>query len=178
MKKNRPSIIERSVREAKLRFVERQLLEAKMPDDPLSLNVERGHVIPYVCSPIFVPPSITEAKYKNGKFVRNGIGRRNSPVHVGSDKVYPVNYYQMQRKRRPFLQFFETAGIRKFLKTKQIPKPIVENKWFKTLKAKQTLSLPRPWSQHVLAASRVKIPYENDLKLEPGHGVQYRVSLY
>jgi hypothetical protein len=177
MKKNHPSIIERSVREAKLRFVERQLLEAKMVDDPLSLNVERGHVIPYVCSPIFVPPSITEAKYKNGKFLRNGIGRRNGFVHTGSEKVHPVNYYQMQRKRRPFLQFFETAGIRKFLKTKQIPKPIVENKWFKTLKAKQTLSLPRPWSQHVIAASRVKIPYEKDLKLEPGHGVQYRVSL-
>ena len=178
MKKSRPSIVERSVREAKLRFVERQLLEAKIPENQISLNVERGHVIPYVCSPIFVPPSNAENKYKNRKVLRNGIGRRNTSANsVSTDKVCPINYYQMQRKRRPFLQFFETADIRKFLKTKQIPKPMVENKWFRTLKAKQTLNLPRPWSQHTVVPSRVKTPFENDIKLEPGYGVQYRLSL-
>ena len=74
-----------------------------------------------------------ENKYKNRKVLRNGIGRRNTSANsVSTDKVCPINYYQMQRKHNPFLQFFETADIRKFLKTKQIPKPMVENKWFRT----------------------------------------------
>ena len=49
--KKHPSIVERSVREAKLRFVE-QLLESKVSGDDMNLSIEREHIIPYVCSPI------------------------------------------------------------------------------------------------------------------------------
>ena len=176
--KKHPSIVERSVREAKLRFVERQLLESKVSGDDMNLNIEREHIIPYVCSPIFVPPCNNDVPRKRRKAFRNGIGRKNvQSTNTYTEKIYPLTQYQVQRRRRPYLQFFETAEIRAFLKSKQIPKPIKENKWFKTLKAKQTLSLPRPWSQNTVVPSRQKVSIENDLVLDPSHRVTFRVQM-
>ena len=134
--KKHPSIVERSVREAKLRFVERQLLESKVSGDDMNLSIEREHIIPYVCSPIFVPPCNNAVPPKHRKAFRNGIGRKNVPsTNTYTEKLYPLTQYQVQRRRRPYLQFFETAEIRAFLKSKRVPKPIKENKWFKALKA-------------------------------------------
>ncbi len=155
LKKKHVSVVERASEAAQMMYHEK-LLELKEEDEEFE---KRNHRVPYICSPSFVPPPRTQSR-RHGKRIMS-IGRHGQ-VGTHSTKVVPMSFYQVQRQRKPFLQFFETSKIRTFLQTKSAPPPIPENKWFKQQKARHTLNSPRPWENSKIVDRRGAS--------EPAHG--------
>ena len=57
----------------------------------MNLSIEREHIIPYVCSPIFVPPCNNAVPPKHRKAFRNGIGRKMSQAQTLIQKKLPID---------------------------------------------------------------------------------------